>query len=108
MGVALLCAGAAFAGDARPFPAGIEPLAVVSDPGPAWFAPDQEGISSFDFYIEGGGDVRVYFDYADANDFHFFDRIGGVGKIGVRQAGMETILSQSAGITAPLRIARHG
>jgi hypothetical protein len=94
----------------QPFPAAIKPLQDNTDPGPETFAPEPtERSASNDIYIEGPGDVRVYFDFQNQTDFHFLDRRKDTLTLGVSEAGVEqTFATVKAEGRDTRRVARHG
>ncbi|MGD0088544.1 MAG: hypothetical protein ABSE73_01365 [Planctomycetota bacterium] len=85
-----------------------------TDPGPAYIVgaeSDPEGtrFATADFFIEGLGDWRVYFDRRDNANFHFLDRAGDMVALGLSEAGVEQILATGKlESVAQLRLARHG
>jgi hypothetical protein len=92
----------------------IAPQPTVADPGPQVLlgAPaDPKGTNylSANYYLDGAGDVRIYFDRVDNLSYHFADRRGNTVQIGLSEAGVEQVLARGAITnTAPLRIARNG
>ncbi|MCY3024160.1 MAG: hypothetical protein NTW87_34725, partial [Planctomycetota bacterium] len=92
----------------------VAPAIISADPGPTYVAgaegePNGARFVAADFYIEGAGDCRVYFDRRDNANFHFMDRKGANVTLGLSEAGLEQVFSSSKlESAAPLRLARHG
>ncbi len=92
----------------------VQPLVVITDPGPAFVvgADAQPGGDKFvwvDVLAQGPGDCRIYFDFKDNDQFHFLDRKGTQAALGLHEAGVEQIFATGTlKETGDLRLARHG
>lgn len=95
---------------AEKFPAAINPAPERADLGPQTFTTElTERSPSFDVYVEGSGDVRVYFDIQNESDFHFLVRKGSGLTLGASEAGVEeTFATAKVDGNEALRIARRG
>ncbi|MGD0088456.1 MAG: hypothetical protein ABSE73_00920 [Planctomycetota bacterium] len=93
------------------------------DPGPAYIVgaesdPEGSRFTSADFFIDGPGAWRVYFDRRDNANCHFLERSGDTVSLGLTEAGVEQVLatgklppptpSREGRGNTELRLARHG